>query len=276
MYTQCPGCLSLYPIAIDALVSGRGRAICAKCSAEFDVLASLSDQLPRPPDTMLTRHLVGNLPTLSVIASKLRTGQPDLFIATAVDPVRDPVAELQAASAARSDAVAEPSFASRRERRAPARNSARAWRYANILLCLGLLGQLVYATRQHWLDSASTRPYLDAACERLGCRLPPRRDVAQIALVARDVRPHPSEAGALVISATMLNRASFSQPYPTLEITLSNLDEQRIAMRRMAPQDYLNDSRALARGLPAGATATIDLEVADPGKQAVAFEFKFL
>jgi len=139
-----------------------------------------------------------------------------------------------------------------------------------------MLAQLVYATRALWLDDARLRPWLDAACERLTCRLPPRRDVAQIALVARDVRPHPSEPGALVISATMLNRAAFVQPYPTLEITLSNLDEQRIAMRRLAPQDYLNDARALARGLPPGATATIDLEVFDPGKQAVAFEFKFL
>lgn len=46
-------------------------------------------------------------------------------------------------------------------------------------------------------------------------------------------------------------------------------------MRRVAPQDYLVDARALARGLAPNATATIDLEVQDPGRNAVAFEFKF-
>ena len=60
-----------------------------------------------------------------------------------------------------------------------------------------------------------------------------------------------------------------------VEITLSDLDGQRVAMRRVAPQDYLVDARALARGLAPNATATIDLEVQDPGRNAVAFEFKF-
>lgn len=261
MYTQCPGCLSLYAVTLDNLVQGRGRAQCGSCRTEFDVLASLSDDIPQPPDTMLTRHLPGEIPLLRSSAGKPRAGQRDLF--TAVEPTVE-------------EALPQPSFAARSARPPPPRGSSRVWRYVNVLLMFALLAQFAYASRAAWLDDARVRPWLDAACERLGCRLPPRRDVAQIALVARDVRPHPSEPGALVISATMLNRAAFSQPYPTLEITLSNLDEQRIAMRRLAPQDYLNDTRALARGLPAGATATIDLEVSDPGKQAVAFEFKFL
>lgn len=261
MYTQCPGCLSLYAVTLDHLIQGRGRAYCAMCRTEFDVLASLSEDIPQPPDTMLTRHMPGEVPVLRSSTGKLKAGQRDLF--TTAQPVEE-------------GAAAVPSFAPRRTRPKPAQGTSRVWRYANLLLVFAILAQIAFATRATWLDDARIRPWLDAACERLACRLPPRRDVAQIALVARDVRPHPSEPGALVISATMLNRASFSQPYPTLEIVLSNLDEQRIAMRRLAPQDYLNDTRALARGLPAGATATIDLEVSDPGKQAVAFEFKFL
>ncbi len=268
MFTQCPGCLSLYPVLLETLIEGRGRAICAACRTEFDVLASLSESLPEPPDTMLARHRPGVTPTLVTLASKPRAGQRDLFASS-----RALGAELVEEETPVN--LAEPSFGARRERR-PGPGNLRLWRYANLLLLALLLAQFVYASRDFWLDSGRVRPYLDAACERLGCRLPARRDVAQIALVARDVRPHPSEPGALIISATMLNRAGFVQPYPTLEITLSNLDEQRIAMRRLAPQDYLNDARLLARGLPAGATATIDLEVFDPGKQAVAFEFKFL
>jgi predicted Zn finger-like uncharacterized protein len=272
MYTQCPGCLSLYSLTLEQLIQGRARARCGSCNTEFDVLASLAEDLPQPPDTMLTRHLVGDVPVLRSAAPKARPGQRDLFASVDLAPetVAEPAAEPEPASA-------QPSFATRGERRASLqRRPQRTWMYLNAALVLVLVLQLLYASRAVWLESATVRPWLDAACERLSCRLPPRRDVAQIALVARDVRPHPSEAGALVISATMLNRAAFGQPYPTLEITLSNLDEQRIAMRRLAPQDYLSDARALARGLPPGATATIDLEVFDPGRQAVAFEFKFL
>ena len=140
----------------------------------------------------------------------------------------------------------------------PTPRGSRMLRYANLLLLLGLLAQATYAGRSWWMNEPRLRPWLDAACLRFDCRLPPRTDLGQIALVSRDVRPHPSQAGALIISATMLNRAAFTQPYPIV-----------------APQDYLVDARALARGLAPNATATIDLEVQDPGRNAVAFEFKF-
>ena len=46
-------------------------------------------------------------------------------------------------------------------------------------------------------------------------------------------------------------------------------------MRRFRPSEYVSDPRALARGLAPGAKAPLVFEVADPGKSAVAFEFKF-
>ena len=60
-----------------------------------------------------------------------------------------------------------------------------------------------------------------------------------------------------------------------LEITLSDLDETRIAMRRFQPRDYVNDARTIAGGLAPGASTALVFEVADPGRNAVAFEFKF-
>ena len=65
------------------------------------------------------------------------------------------------------------------------------------------------------------------------------------------------------------------QAFPTVEITLSDLDEKRIAMRRFQPREYLGDTRALGAGLAAGASTSLVFEVADPGRNAVAFEFKF-
>jgi hypothetical protein len=77
------------------------------------------------------------------------------------------------------------------------------------------------------------------------------------------------------VSATLRNDADFAQAFPDVEVTLSDLDENRIAMRRFRPQDYISDTRSLAAGLAPGATAALVFEVADPGKNAVAFEFKF-
>jgi glyoxylate carboligase len=81
--------------------------------------------------------------------------------------------------------------------------------------------------------------------------------------------------GALIISATVRNDADFAQAFPVVEITLSDLDETRIAMRRFQPRDYVNDARTIAGGLAPGASTALVFEVADPGRNAVAFEFKF-
>ncbi len=255
MYTQCPECLTIYRIPVGALTRAHGRARCGVCRAEFDALATLADQLPPEPVGALDRHVPGPLPILDVPAMRPKAGQHDLFA-----PGDD-------------EAVAPaPTFV---HPPPPKPRSSRVLRFANLLLFCTLLGQATFASRAWWMNEPRVRPWLDAACLRFDCRLPPRLDLSQIALVSRDVRPHPSQPGALIISATMLNRASFTQPYPIVEITLSDLDEKRIAMRRVAPQDYLVDARALARGLAPNATATIDLEVQDPGRNAVAFEFKF-
>lgn len=255
MYTQCLECLTIYRIPPSALTHAHGRARCGVCRAEFDALATLVDQLPPEPVGQLERHHPGPLPILDVPAMRPKAGQHDLFA------IEDDV-----------EVAPAPSFV-----HAPPTKprSSRLLRYGNVVLLLALLAQGAWAGRGWWMTEPRLRPWLDAACLRLNCRLPPRADIGQIALVSRDVRPHPSQSGALIISATLLNRAAFTQPYPIVEITLSDLDERRIAMRRLAPQDYLVDARALARGLQPNATATIDLEMVDPERNAVAFEFKF-
>jgi hypothetical protein len=93
--------------------------------------------------------------------------------------------------------------------------------------------------------------------------------------LSRDIRPHSSVANALIISASLRNDAAFAQTFPDVDIILSDLDENRIAMRRFRPQEYLGDARTIAAGMAPGATTALVFEVADPGKNAVAFEFRF-
>jgi hypothetical protein len=46
-------------------------------------------------------------------------------------------------------------------------------------------------------------------------------------------------------------------------------------MRRFHPQEYIGDARTIATGMQPGTTTALVFEVADPGKNAVAFEFRF-
>jgi hypothetical protein len=166
-----------------------------------------------------------------------------------------------------------PAFAASRRRRRTDRRWP--WLAASALLALTLAAEIALAERATWIDRAGVRAWLDPVCARLGCRLPLRHDVAALDLLSRDIRPHPSVDGALMISATLRNDAAFAQAWPTVEITLSDLDERRVAMRRFQPREYLGDARAIAAGIAPGASAALAFEIADPGRDAVAFEFRF-
>lgn len=149
------------------------------------------------------------------------------------------------------------------------------WIFGSFLLLLLLGGEIAWAERNLWINDSSLRPAIVEACARLGCQVPLHKDDNLLTLASRDIRPHPSVPGALIISATLQNAGDFAQPFPTVEITLSDLDEQRIAMRRFRPAEYVSDNKALVNGLAPGAKAPLVFEVADPGKNAVAFEFRF-
>ncbi len=170
---------------------------------------------------------------------------------------------------------AAPAFA-RRRARGGRTGSGWGWWFGSVLLMLILTGQVAWAARSQLMDVPTLRPLLLRACEQLHCPLPKNPIPDSITLAARDVRPHPSVRDALIIGATLVNEAEFSQPFPVIEITLADVNERRIGMRRFQPNEYVSDRRTLQRGIPPTGTALFSVEVEDPGKRAVAFEFRFL
>ncbi len=263
MYAQCPECLTIYKLGAAELAAGHGSVRCGHCNAVFDALRTLTEQLPPEPVHELAPHPPSVAPPqLTIPALRPQPAQQTLLF----DPD-----ERRPRAAARGHL---PAFARVRPARPPAHHWP--WRVGVALLLASLGAQIGYAERSVLLDDARVRPWLDRFCAEFRCRLPLRHDPATLQLLSRDIRPHPSVPNALIISATLRNDAPFPQAFPAVEITLSDLDENRVAMRRFLPQEYLGDSRGIANGLAPGGTAALVFEVADPGKNAVAFEFKFL
>ncbi len=56
MYTQCPGCQTIFEIDEDALQASLGIVRCGHCSERFDALRTLSSTLPPGPDNALPVH----------------------------------------------------------------------------------------------------------------------------------------------------------------------------------------------------------------------------
>lgn len=147
-----------------------------------------------------------------------------------------------------------------------------------ILVLLGGLATQFVLFRSVKLARAlpSLAPVLTRLCDSLPCRYSGPVDVSQISLLNRDVRSHPTQKSALLISAAFVNQADFDQPYPNILVTLSDLSGHIVANRRFTPQEYLDTMYNRFLLMESGTPVRITLPVLDPGDDAINFEFTFL
>jgi len=103
----------------------------------------------------------------------------------------------------------------------------------------------------------------------------PKREPTKIQMLNHNVFAHPNESGVLLISATMENNAKHAQPYPILEVRLSNAQSDTIALRRFTPEEYL-DNPTKGMLLRVKQATSLKLKIKDPGNKATRFQFDFL
>ncbi|TDX99592.1 uncharacterized protein DUF3426 [Thiohalophilus thiocyanatoxydans] len=143
-----------------------------------------------------------------------------------------------------------------------------------LLLLVVLAGQLLlFRPLDVYRLLPQSKPYLEQLCQQLPCRFETYRDPEQIRLLNRDVRTHPEQADALLITAALVNKADYQQAYPDLRVTLFDLSGNRSAQRRFTPTDYLGERYSPFMLMEPGTPLHITLEVVDPGSEAVNFEF---
>ena len=119
------------------------------------------------------------------------------------------------------------------------------------------------------------RPWFQQACPQIGCTVPSKVDIAKIKSSNLVVRSHPEFSGALVVDAIIYNRATFSQPFPLLELRFADLNGHLIASRRFKPGEYLSgDLEGLAE-MPPQTPIHIALDILDPGPKAVNYSLSF-
>lgn len=150
------------------------------------------------------------------------------------------------------------------------------WGVASLLLIVTLAGQYVYFHRDELAQYPELRPWVVGFCDVLGCEVSLRKDASRISLLNRVVQSHPQHENALLIDATLVNDADFTQPYPIVELRFSGLNNQLIAARRFRPYEYLPPDTEIKPGMPPQEPVRFSLEIADPGKDAVSFQFNLL
>ncbi|MFZ5503451.1 MAG: zinc-ribbon and DUF3426 domain-containing protein [Pseudomonadota bacterium] len=124
------------------------------------------------------------------------------------------------------------------------------WVIANLLLLLLLLAQIAYFFRAHLVDyQPELRPALLSYCGLLECDVPLPRNIKLMSIESSDLEASLDRDNEITLHVLLRNRATFTQAFPDLELTLNDVQEQAVARRLFVPQDYLPPLENVATGL---------------------------
>jgi len=253
LYTRCQACHTVHPVNAAILAQGGGKYRCGKCQKISNALESLFDEWPQAKQQAPRQ---GNLPQLGLNLSIT----PDTRSAT-VPEEHEPVID---STGAENSGLA-----------AGWPGHRILWIGAATVLIIFISLNLLTFFRQP-LPNLSR---LESTLVRLGVKkAPPEpafRAPGPIELLSRALKTHPSRPGALLLTATIVNRSDKTQPYPDIGITLLDIHGRQLAHRVFEPKEYLAHAPEQQEGMVPQAYLPLSLEMPDPGSGAVGFELQF-
>jgi hypothetical protein len=239
------------------LSAAQGVLRCGECGSTFDAMQSLSTTLPE--DRKFIKK--ANLPT---IEDKEPQAKQKIYAHSVSNT------ESTAAEQAKNDT----SYQLKRRKKP---DSNRFLLIALVSLSCLLAAQIFYKQKDWLATQPLTSGITRIFCEVIpNCEVKKRRDITKIEMLNKNIYSHPNQIGSLVVSASLENQAAFDQPFPLIEISLLDAQSHIIALRRFPPKDYLGNK--FQQGLLMVRKNPIDfkLNIADPGDDAIRFQFRFL
>jgi predicted Zn finger-like uncharacterized protein len=218
--TRCPNCGTAFRISDAQLAARSGQARCGRCGNVFDARAAMvADPKPAPVPNAHSRDAEG------------RRSRPG---------------------------GSTRAFADTMPAATPKRRSTWIWWIASLVALAGLVAQFAFHFRgEIALLWPAAKPSLERACAELGCDVPLPKRAELMSIEASDLQADASNPGVMVLSATLRNRAAFPQQYPSLELTLTNAQDEAVARRVLYAGDYL----ARAADVDAGFAGSSEIAV---------------
>ncbi|MCO5761372.1 MAG: DUF3426 domain-containing protein [Chromatiaceae bacterium] len=146
---------------------------------------------------------------------------------------------------------------------------------AVLLLLAAFLGQLTYFLRGEIASrQPEWRPWLEAACEHLGCRIPLAQDLDLLRVEWSSLETDPEQPSQARLRVTLSNRSQAEQAWPYLILKLTDAKNAPLAQRAFAPGDYLPKDRKHAYGVRPMSEQEFRLDLDLVALEAAGYEVK--
>jgi predicted Zn finger-like uncharacterized protein len=283
MHTKCPHCETRFRIRAEQLRAAQGQTRCSRCSKIFNALEHLQtspvseeearDEWPATlmlePDPAETE--IEDLP-------EEPAPKPD------PDPDEDPLGEYEAPETIFPEQEQAlpfevpdnlPPIEAAKPKPKKKRRGTFIWTLGILLLLGAALVQLAWLGRDTLIQYPEGRGLLETLCGYADCTLPQRRAPGEIEVLKRVISAHPETEKALLIQITIVNRASFAQSYPVLQLGLYSRDEKLVARRHFLPDQYLGRELDPSILLRPDEALSLEMAIEDPGENVTGFKLEF-
>jgi len=113
------------------------------------------------------------------------------------------------------------------------------WILGALVLGLILVLQVLWWQRERLAATPNGWPWARALCRVLPCEARPPRRPDRIEVIGRSLTPDPAHPGTLRFHLEIANRARMPQPWPRIDLVLSDQRAAPLGGLRLSPKDYL-------------------------------------
>jgi len=245
--TLCPHCGTRFKIAQEQLEAHHGMVRCGNCHQTFDTRPNFA---PEEIDPQL------ELPILD--DTEIQSEPFPLEIIGSTEPSSSKTVEQQTVSKAGLDAHLQETY----EVDFLAKPRSRLWTVAALLLLLLLLAQAIFLFRVELAARVpGLKPGLLRYCQVLKCTVPLPQKASLMSIESSELKDDPAHRNQIILIALLRNRASYTQAFPNLELTLTDIQDNALARRIFIPEDYLPQPINASAGFSANQELGIHLRL---------------
>ena len=251
--TQCPGCYTRFRVTTEQLTAHNGIVRCGLCSAIFNAPEHLQDDEPSPQLALPIQHTDNDSSQTESILKAATPIEPETTpTVTGSDELETLFQQIVAAEVTSHAHIEKPK----------PKPLHWPWMVGSLLLVLIGLVQFAYFFRVEMAAHLpGLKPALLSYCELLKCAVPLPEKLDLINIESSDLDADPQQPTIVNLSAVLHNRAEYTQAYPNIELSLTDIQDKILARRVFMPSEYLKAGEDEKLGLTSNRELNIKLHL---------------
>ncbi len=252
--TSCPECNTQFLISQEHLKAYRGKVQCGHCNHVFNAKNRLTE-ITEPSDEILELVEIEETTSETPVESPENvsveaTTEPDEThhdengLEISIEP--ENTIEPLEAPAQIEDLATQTRLASTQAK------SPVGFYLLGLLLALGAVLQSLYFMRTEIAANyPQFKPLLVSACAPLHCKVELPKKLDLLLIDDSDMQEDETYQSVINFNSSLINNADFSQAYPNIELTFTDMHDEPVIRTLLKPQQYLKSGTRIEEGIAA-------------------------